>query len=126
MNDVTFNFLAITDDKPLVYIKAYTTGSCRNMCGRVLSDCSCDRNCMLSGTCCSDYNGCSSLVVNDNNSCRNIPNCKLCNTRTNECGMCDENYYLFNGRCVSKCEEKRVTVFATTHTCYDTHGSLVF
>ena len=115
--------IAVTDNRPLVYIKAYSTGSCYNMCGRILSDCSCEKSCVLTGRCCSDYNGCDRLVISTSSTnCRDIPNCYLCNTITNQCGQCEPNYYLLNGRCVSNCGLTNVLVFSATNTCYNTQG----
>jgi len=96
------------------------------MCGVTVSDCSCDKSCMSLGTCCSDYQGCQTLVVNtpqiDN--CRSIQNCLLCNTINNTCGQCETNYYLLNGKCVSSCGQTGVTVFTATKTCYETQGNI--
>jgi len=115
--------IAVTDNRPVVYIKAYSTGSCYNMCGRILSDCSCEKSCVLTGRCCSDYNGCDRLVISTSSTnCRHIPNCYLCNTITNQCGQCEPNYYLLNGRCVSNCGLTNVLVFSATNTCYNTQG----
>ena len=89
--------LVVEINRPLVYIKAFSTGSCRNYCGGgIATDCSCNKDCEGNGTCCSDYNTCTTLVINTSSidNCRNVANCKLCNTSTNQCGQCEANYYL--------------------------------
>jgi hypothetical protein len=96
----------------VTYLKAFSTGSCKNICGRVSIDCSCQPNCINSGTCCSDYNDCEVLFrknLNKKEECElKNDKCELCldfeNPQNNKCGQCKNDLYLKSGKCVSNCE----------------------
>ena len=91
--------------------KAYSLGSCENICGKnIISDCSCDRKCILKGDCCSDYSSsCENLYTNNLlfncHSMRN--NCLLCFSNT-QCGQCEKGYWLRNGECVKQCYQSDI------------------
>jgi len=72
----------------VVYTKSYTRGSCRNTCGLKMSDCSCQQDCKLDGTCCSDYERakCSQLLNTNSTLCMKNTN--------NTCQYCDESTYV--------------------------------
>lgn len=93
-------------------MKAFTTGSCKNLCGATSIDCSCNSSCVSQGNCCSDYYECENLLVNNKNrqiECQQrIDNCELCNFSNDPnaqptCGLCKANYFLRNGKCTESC-----------------------
>jgi hypothetical protein len=67
----------------IVYSKAYSLGSCSNMCGKLVQDCSCTSNCKLKGNCCTDYEvvNCDAIMENsknvDKDSCKSS-GCEIC------------------------------------------------
>lgn len=78
------------------------------MCGKTLSDCSCQIDCNQSGNCCSDFRECEVLTRNleNSNSCRSrINNCELCSNAT-ECAQCKPGLFLRSGLCVDICEKE--------------------
>lgn len=98
-----------------VYIKAFSTGSCKNLCGEISNDCSCHHTCMLQGTCCSDYNDCEKLVTDNNGRkeiCDQVKHCDLCDFNKSQlsCGQCDKKYFLSNGACASSCSDTQITM----------------
>lgn len=91
-------------------MKAFSNGSCRNICGRVSIDCSCEADCVNKGTCCSDYNDCEVLFrknLNKKDECEKTnPSCELCSdldNNTNKCGQCKTGLYLKSEKCVNEC-----------------------
>ena len=99
----------------LVYIKSFSIGSCNNMCGEVVNDCSCHFTCMQSGNCCSDYNRCEQLITDNKGRkelCQQNKHCKLCDFKlsSNNCAKCDGNYFLNNGICTSSCDKNQLTM----------------
>jgi hypothetical protein len=91
----------------MVYLKAFTVGSCKNICGKRTLDCSCESSCMAQGNCCSDYQECENLLISNNNKSlecsSSVPNCSLCNFNSGKCGQCREGYFLRQGECVESC-----------------------
>lgn len=102
------------------YLKAFTFGSCKNICGRESIDCSCERTCIYQGNCCSDYNECENLYFNNLN--RNFEcqsgniNCELCENFIHnkdplfegklspfKCGKCKGGFSLRYGECLPNC-----------------------
>lgn len=70
----------------IVYNMAYSIGSCLNMCGKMVQDCSCAPSCKRRGNCCTDYElaNCDSkmeksLAIKDN--CKSIKGCELCQNK---------------------------------------------
>jgi hypothetical protein len=101
-------------------LKAFTFGSCKNICGKESIDCSCESTCQFTGTCCSDYHECEYLLNNNidkNMQCRQaIPNCDLCETFTNnddpmikgqitsfKCVKCRDGLFKRYGECLPTC-----------------------
>lgn len=104
----------------VTYLKAFSTGSCKNMCGKVASDCSCRPDCTQLGNCCSDYRDCEVLFRKNQNrkeecESRN-PTCELCldldtqnaphnnNHPSTKCGQCKPGFFLRNDECVKFCD----------------------
>lgn len=96
--------------------KSYSIGSCANMCGKGVVDCSCSPSCKSSGSCCSDYvtHNCDRIFemsMISKKDCENVKNCDMCDYKVFigkanlKCNQCLENYYLFNGQCYKKCPE---------------------
>ena len=83
--------------------KAYSIGSCENICGyNINEDCSCTEDCISKGNCCSDYSSACEQLYQKSSSYCEISNCKLCYSNT-QCGQCNEGYWLRNGECVKHC-----------------------
>jgi hypothetical protein len=92
----------------VVYLKAFSVGTCKNICGGQSVDCSCHPSCSASGTCCSDYQDCENLVsknANKKSECNSFePNCELCDFGPNvTCAQCSNGFFLRNGQCVNSC-----------------------
>ncbi len=93
------------------YLKAFTVGSCKNICGNINSiDCSCHPSCVTQGSCCSDYQQCETLNfvnLNRKTECSpQVPNCDLCSFPQNgkvECAQCSNGFFLRSGQCVENC-----------------------
>jgi hypothetical protein len=99
----------------VVYSMAYSIGSCKNMCGKTVKDCSCLPTCKRSGNCCSDYDfvKCDniyskSLEVNQDD----IPkNCEYAEKVTQgdkveyKCNQCNDNSFFVKGKCLDSCPE---------------------
>lgn len=103
------------------YIKAFSIGSCRNICGKMSKDCSCTENCVNEGTCCADYYECENLEkinLNIKHECyEKNTNCELCenlNKKNNpqeyskkiplKCAQCRKGFFLKKGECREKCD----------------------
>ena len=94
----------------ITYLKAFSVGSCNNKCGATLPDCSCKEDCLLSGTCCSDYHECEVTLKNNRGRLHECPqkvkNCEFCDfSKTNKtsCRQCKKGFYIRNGECVNNC-----------------------
>lgn len=96
------------------YLKAFTVGSCRNICGKISQDCSCLPSCIHEGNCCSDYHICENLINKNNlrrEECNRLnPNCDLCEDFADivpnmpaKCGQCREGLFNRLGQCVQSC-----------------------
>lgn len=98
--------------------KAFSTGSCVNICGQKAEDCSCKEDCMNEGTCCSDFSICNKLWKDNEgkrDECKKYSSsCELCNFSGNSgnetsketvssCGQCIEGLYLRQKKCVTSC-----------------------
>lgn len=103
----------------VVYSKAYSFGSCKNTCGKNMSDCSCDKSCKVKGNCCTDYDtvNCEKLIQKNNNvnekDCDKNSNCMFCDDTAKQddvptCNQCNEKFYLHEGKCLSSCPESTV------------------
>jgi proprotein convertase subtilisin/kexin type 5 len=104
----------------VVYTMAYSTGSCKNMCGKMVQDCSCAPSCKSRGNCCTDYEAvnCDGLVpkaekVKDE--CTKNKGCDYCDDSLKhddniaKCNQCKDNFYLLDGRCYEICPEGTIT-----------------
>lgn len=101
----------------IVYTKAYSFGSCRNMCGKMVQDCSCSPSCKSRGNCCTDYDvvNCDGIMEKSSKvtaeTCSKTDNCEFCDNNltlgdgNQKCNQCKESYYLLDGRCYSSCPE---------------------
>lgn len=123
------------------YVKAFSLGSCKNLCGKTSTDCSCTKTCINEGNCCADYNYCENLYkinLNKNHDCyQGNPNCDLCENfvRKNDpsdiskiipfkCGKCREGFYLKYGECKEKCDSSD-KIITPNQICFDTMNCLV-
>jgi hypothetical protein len=104
------NKIQNTSITQVVYLKAFSVGSCKNLCGGKSIDCSCHPSCASKGDCCSDYQDCQNLeLVNKNriSECiSKIPNCEKCLFPLNGsmvCAQCSNGFFLRNGSCVNSC-----------------------
>jgi hypothetical protein len=67
----------------VVYTMAYSVGSCNNMCGKMVQDCSCAPSCKSKGNCCTNYDvvNCDFIVEKsskvDQKKCKDA-GCELC------------------------------------------------
>lgn len=122
-------------------MKAFTFGSCRNICGKESIDCSCESTCQFTGSCCTDYHECEYLISNNINKspeCRqgNV-NCELCenfNHKENpmvsgqlapfKCGKCLDGLFNRYGECVPKCPMKD-KIILPNRICISTQKCLV-
>jgi hypothetical protein len=107
----------------VVYTKAYSFGSCRNTCGKTMSDCSCEATCKVKGNCCTDYDtvNCEGVIQKNNNvkekDCENNHNCLYCDDNLKhsddvpKCNQCQDKFYLHEGRCYPSCPESTVPDF---------------
>lgn len=107
------------ENQDVNFMRAYTTGSCKNMCGRNLNnspnllDCCCDTACKNRGDCCSDYvsHKCDNLIDRAKmvkTECRTVPGCDLCDAVDKvegflKCNQCESDLYLYLGKCFRKC-----------------------
>jgi hypothetical protein len=101
----------------IIFTKAYSLGSCLNMCGKAIQDCSCSSSCKLKGDCCTDYDtiGCDLIVSKaakvNKDDCNKNANCSMCDDTlklgddTIKCNQCQDGFYLLDGRCYQKCPE---------------------
>jgi hypothetical protein len=99
----------------VIFTKAYSTGSCKNTCGKMMEDCSCSSTCKGQGSCCTDYisQNCDELGKKSQNvDCKLNENClycddktKLINSETPSCNQCKDNFFLYEGRCNQVCPE---------------------
>ena len=116
-------------------------GSCKNLCGKVSSDCSCSDSCINEGNCCADYHICESLrKINNkrNHECfQGNPNCDLCENFNRKgdptdkakiipykCGMCREGFFLRYGICVPKCDSND-EILEPNKVCIDNMSCLI-
>jgi len=123
------------------YIKAFSIGSCKNLCGKTNIDCSCTINCIHEGNCCQDYQYCENLIKinhNRNQDCYSgNQNCELCENfiRKNDpvdnskiipykCGKCRDSFYLKYGECKEKCDSND-KIISPNQICFDTMKCLV-
>ena len=99
----------------IISSKAYSIGSCLNMCGRILTatsnlmDCSCDAACILRGDCCNDYNTVNCPLLIDKSKsviqqCQSVSLCELCdpsekNGASPMCMQCQYGAFLYQGAC---------------------------
>ena len=103
-----------------VFTKSYTIGSCSNMCGKALKDCSCADSCKQNGNCCTDYenSNCDKILKTDSTKCANLTNntCQFCdessynNTNFTVCLQCNSNFFFNNGNCLQKCPDNHITL----------------
>lgn len=119
--DSTSIFFLISDTLAQVsYLKAFTIGTCKNLCGKRSVDCSCQPSCISQGNCCSDYHECEMLInknVGRQPECfMGNPQCDLCENFDKiidpidparivplKCGKCKEGLFLRDGQCFSGC-----------------------
>jgi proprotein convertase subtilisin/kexin type 5 len=98
---------------------AYSQGSCKNMCLKMVQDCSCAPSCKSRGNCCTDYeaSNCDGLLAKAQKlkeECTKNKGCEYCDdVLKNEddslkCSQCQNNFYLFNGRCYETCPDETV------------------
>lgn len=115
--------------------KAYSIGSCKNMCGKgMVMDCSCLASCKSSGNCCTDYNveKCDYIIDKANISaqgCKEVEGCDLCDNISMvgaklKCNQCSDNYYLYKGQCFRQCPADTDSDY-TNKICKDRQGILV-
>jgi hypothetical protein len=117
----------VTSDQAfdLLYSKAYSLGSCSNMCGKIVQDCSCAPSCKSKGTCCTDYDVVNCDLIFEKASKEKVSNCssgcELCekvnnnsignnNSRNStknsfKCNQCSDDTFYLNGKCVHACSE---------------------
>jgi hypothetical protein len=96
----------------VVYTMAYSVGSCSNMCGKMVQDCSCAPSCKSRGNCCTNYDvvNCDFIIEKssktDEQKCKDA-GCALCEEKDNslKCSQCPDDKFLFNGTCVDTCPE---------------------
>jgi hypothetical protein len=103
------------------YLKSFSTGSCKNLCGKKSLDCSCLPSCTSEGTCCSDYQICESAIIKNTNRYAECfsgnPKCDLCDNFEKipdpsdpakllpyKCFKCREGLYLREGVCLQNCQ----------------------
>jgi len=113
----------------LAYIKAFSIGSCKNLCGEVSNDCSCHHTCMLQGNCCSDYNTCERLVTDNTGKkelCKSLDFCELCDFEASSltCAKCNKDYFLNNGKCTGSCNSKQQAM-TFNRVCKDIQSKLL-
>jgi hypothetical protein len=89
-------------------MKAFSVGSCRNICGGLSSDCSCKATCLSEGNCCSDYFICEDLInknILKQNECSVLNSkCDLCEDFVSpRCGKCKPSLFNRNGECLQSC-----------------------
>jgi hypothetical protein len=102
----------------ILFSMAYSVGSCHNMCGKMVQDCSCSPSCKQRGSCCTDYEtiNCDMLVEKSNKTesfkgCSQVKGCDLCmnftesNTTSIKCHQCSDIYFLHDGKCEEKCPD---------------------
>ncbi len=123
------------------YLKAFTLGSCKNICGKESIDCSCSQTCIYQGNCCSDYLECEELLLTNFNKkleCQSgNQNCELCESFLHKedlnlpgsllplkCGKCKEGFFLSYGECVPKCSITDKILFPNK-ICISTQKCLV-
>jgi proprotein convertase subtilisin/kexin type 5 len=73
-----------SESMDVVFSKAYSLGSCRNMCGKLVQDCSCTSYCKLKGNCCTDYE-----VVNCDIIMENTKNLDQASCKSSGCETCE-------------------------------------
>lgn len=96
----------------IVYSMAYSVGSCNNMCGKMVQDCSCAPSCKSKGNCCTNYDevNCDFIIEKSNKTdeqkCKKA-GCALCEEKENslKCSQCHDDKLLYNGTCVNTCPE---------------------
>jgi len=94
-----------------VYTMAYTFGSCKNMCGKMVQDCNCSIACKSRGNCCTDYESVGCDAINSkalsisNDQCSD--GCDFCvnnvSVNATKCYQCKDRFYLFEGSCYLSC-----------------------
>jgi hypothetical protein len=99
----------------VIYTKAYSTGSCKNTCGKMMEDCSCSSSCKGQGSCCTDYvsHNCDDLEKKSQNvDCKLNENCLFCDDKTKlkdsdtpTCNQCKDNFFLYEGKCQNICPD---------------------
>jgi hypothetical protein len=98
----------------VTYLKAFSIGSCKNICGKRAEDCSCQGDCVHYGDCCSDYRDCELLIrkntMFNNPLCeKKNPNCELCSDMDNDlnlsCSQCKPGLWLKDENCYQSCEQ---------------------
>jgi hypothetical protein len=95
------------DSPDVVYNVAYSIGSCKNMCGKIVKDCSCEETCKQNGNCCTDYDNMKceyifdmALEVKDK-----VENCEYAENIENgvKCNQCDIESYFYKNKCLDRC-----------------------
>ena len=105
-------------------------GSCKNLCGKVSSDCSCLPSCISEGNCCSDYHLCENLINKNilrQSECNKInPKCDLCEDFSPQakCGKCKEGLFNRSGECLQSCFNDD-TVMPLNKICIPNQNCLV-
>jgi hypothetical protein len=123
------------------FMKAYSIGSCLNMCGKMTQDCSCSPSCKFKGNCCTDYqsHNCDRIVEKSiiaKESCSLNSNCDMCDDfekvllphteekkKVPRCNQCIEGYYLYHGNCYKKCPQDTIEDF--NFTCKEIKSILI-
>jgi len=113
--------LLLSDVSEIVFTKAYSTGYCSNMCGKMLEDCSCNPSCKSNGTCCTDYDRAECDLIGENGSkindkeCSKNYGCEICDINflnKNEgifiCKQCKDDYFLYESKCYLKCPNNTI------------------
>lgn len=101
-------------DTSTVLSKVYTVGSCSNQCGNPsLGDCSCDKSCKKSGTCCYDYmtincDRMADMSKSVEDQCKSVSDCDLCDSSERignklKCNQCVAGKYIYKGECFEEC-----------------------
>lgn len=122
-------------------MKAFTFGSCKNICGKESIDCSCESICVYQGNCCSDYHECEDLILTNQNKVYECqtgnPSCELCENFIHKedpmipgkilpfkCGKCREGFMLRYGECVPVCHPND-KIILPNKICISTQKCLV-
>jgi hypothetical protein len=91
----------------LVYNVAYSIGSCKNMCGKTVKDCSCKPICKNLGNCCTDYDHvkCDYIFDKALEVTEKPTNCIYAENIEGgvKCNQCDGETYFYQDKCLEKC-----------------------